>query len=657
MNLLSTIKTLITFLVLLGITSSTVFGQTPPSNLNGADLRVWLKANFYDGQHTSLGYSDARRKMYNHIDNKNNEITGVYGGYVQSWQAGGTGTNPAPINCEHVVPQSSFGKSEPMRSDIHHLFPTYGTWNSVRSNHPFGDIPDQNTTKWMIDTNQSTSIPSSNINSYSEYANSVFEPREDIKGNVARAVFYFYTMYPAEIGNMANVGDINLLYQWHLADPVDAAEVARNTAIVSFQGSHNPYVEQPDLLARAWGFSTGGGGGTPTTPTYCESKSTNAAGGWIGGITIGTFSNTSTGNVYTDNTATTIDVNTGNTAITLTPAFSGSSYNEYWKIWIDLNEDGDFEDADELVYDAGAVSKVAQSGTIVIPASADGVTTRMRVSMKYNGAPTSCETFTYGEVEDYTVAIGTSSGTTPAPAPSSYCSSKGASVADEYISRVRVGTIDNSSGSSNGYTDFTSLTTQMTVGSPYTITINPTWTGVVYNEGYAVWIDFNRDGDFSDANERVYSRSATNSTGVTGSFTIPNGVSLGYTRMRVSMKYNGIPTECENFSYGEVEDYIVELQAGGNARIETNEPSRTNIESVAQLDVSVYPNPAKDKLTVRIDANSADYRILDMSGKILKQGAIQSQELNVNLTNFQQGLYILLINNGEQVITKKFIKQ
>lgn len=147
----------------------------------------------------------------------------------------------------------------------------------------------------------------------------------------------------------------------------------------------------------------------------------------------------------------------------------------------------------------------------------------------------------------------------------SYCESKGNSVADEYIGRVVLGDINNNSGPNGGYGNFTSLTTDLAKGSSNAITITPVWTGTIYNEGYAVWIDYNKDGDFGDAGEMVWSRSASKTTPVSGSFTVPASAATGATRMRVSMKYNAIPTSCETFSYGEVEDYSVNITAGGGS--------------------------------------------------------------------------------------------
>ncbi|MEP4091316.1 reprolysin-like metallopeptidase [Reichenbachiella sp.] len=152
-----------------------------------------------------------------------------------------------------------------------------------------------------------------------------------------------------------------------------------------------------------------------------------------------------------------------------------------------------------------------------------------------------------------------------------YCASNGNNTSDEYIGRVQLGAIDNSTGAgSGGYSDHTSISTTLTIGDANTITITPTWTGTVYNEGYSVWVDYNQDGDFGDSGEQVWSASASQTTPVAGSFTAPATATVGNTRMRVSMKYNGVPTSCESFDYGEVEDYTVNIQ---NSTPDTEAPS------------------------------------------------------------------------------------
>ncbi|TYA94738.1 choice-of-anchor D domain-containing protein [Seonamhaeicola marinus] len=147
----------------------------------------------------------------------------------------------------------------------------------------------------------------------------------------------------------------------------------------------------------------------------------------------------------------------------------------------------------------------------------------------------------------------------------SYCSSNGDSTGGEYINRVQLNTLDNTpagSGAgttSTGYSDFTALSTDLTINSNYTITVSPFWSSTNWSEAYSVWIDYNQDGDFTDSGEQVWSLSATSSPSVSGSFTIPATALTGSTRMRVSMRYNTIPSSCGNFNFGEVEDYTVNI--------------------------------------------------------------------------------------------------
>ncbi|REH56478.1 putative secreted protein (Por secretion system target) [Tenacibaculum gallaicum] len=150
------------------------------------------------------------------------------------------------------------------------------------------------------------------------------------------------------------------------------------------------------------------------------------------------------------------------------------------------------------------------------------------------------------------------------PCVITYCDSNGKSVNDEFISNVQLNTINNSSsGSNGGYADYTStVSTSLSKGGDYSITITPSWSSTIYSEGYSVWIDYNQDGDFTDSGEQVWSKTASKDTSVTGEFTVPNSVISGETRMRVSMKYNGIATACESFSYGEVEDYKIVIGSG-----------------------------------------------------------------------------------------------
>jgi PKD repeat protein len=145
---------------------------------------------------------------------------------------------------------------------------------------------------------------------------------------------------------------------------------------------------------------------TNSGTTYCVSKGSNTSKEWIQSVAVGSNPTVVSGNNsgYKDNTGINLTLSSGSSVnITLTPGFPVKSRAEYWRVWIDYNADGDFLDSGELVFSANAL-KIAAAGTITIPSGLTGQT-RMRVSMQYNAAPTSCQLFTFGEVEDYTVSF------------------------------------------------------------------------------------------------------------------------------------------------------------------------------------------------------------------------------------------------------------
>ncbi len=140
-----------------------------------------------------------------------------------------------------------------------------------------------------------------------------------------------------------------------------------------------------------------------------------------------------------------------------------------------------------------------------------------------------------------------------------YCASQGNNYSYEWISDVVVGPMSNSSGAA-GYTDFTGITANLTAGGTFSVSLTPDFSSTVYTEYWKIWIDYNRDGDFDDSGEEVFSDTSTST--VTGSFTVPSSAAGITTRMRVSMKWDAVQTPCEAFSYGEVEDYTVSISGG-----------------------------------------------------------------------------------------------
>jgi chitodextrinase len=226
-----------------------------------------------------------------------------------------------------------------------------------------------------------------------------------------------------------------------------------------------------------------------------------------------------------------------------------------------------------------------------------------------------------------------------------YCASQGNTVTDEKIGRVQFSTINNPSTGGTGYTNFTSISANASRSTAYTITVTPQWTSTVYPEGYGVWIDYNQDGDFADAGEQVWTKAASTSTPVSGTFTIPATASLGATRMRVSMKYNGIPASCGSFTYGQVEDYTVNIVS--TVREANDTPA---------LSFNVFPNPVTgNELNISNVEDNSSYRIMNMLGQELGKGKILNGAVPVSQIN--AGTYLLEVTAKGQTAVKRFIKQ
>jgi hypothetical protein len=149
----------------------------------------------------------------------------------------------------------------------------------------------------------------------------------------------------------------------------------------------------------------------------------------------------------------------------------------------------------------------------------------------------------------------TACGAPPPPPPPAYCGANGSNSSYEWINKVVLGSINNTSGNNSGYGNYTSLSTNLTAGSTYTINLTPGFSGSAYLEYWRVWVDYNNDLDWNDTGEQV--ASGTGSSVVNLSFTVPSGTTAGTKRMRIAMKFGGYASSCGTFTYGEVEDYNV----------------------------------------------------------------------------------------------------
>lgn len=160
------------------------------------------------------------------------------------------------MNTEHAYPQAKGAADGNPRSDMHHLFPARIPVNEARGNSPFAEIPDAQTQKWFYKAQILLSTPAQNKDLYSEFKAGVFEPRESVKGDLARAVFYFYTMYRAQ-ADAADpayfAGQRATLCQWHDQDPADSAELIKTWRIAPYQEHKpNPYILDCSLARRVY---------------------------------------------------------------------------------------------------------------------------------------------------------------------------------------------------------------------------------------------------------------------------------------------------------------------------------------------------------------------------------------------------------------------
>lgn len=197
-------------------------------------------------RHNVVGYKVARnfvtRDFYvRQVANGSYVVDDVYCDMTRPASKNGGGN---AVNVEHTWPQSKFNRGfadEMQKSDLHHLFPTDPYINMIRGNHIFGEV----------DTDeQHLDCKGPRFGLGTAGAQEVFEPPQNHKGNVARALFYFAVRYDLTIGK----AEEQILRKWNVEDPVDAEEMDRNNKIFELQHNRNPFIDFPELADRISDF-------------------------------------------------------------------------------------------------------------------------------------------------------------------------------------------------------------------------------------------------------------------------------------------------------------------------------------------------------------------------------------------------------------------
>lgn len=232
--------------------------------------------------------------------------------------------------------------------------------------------------------------------------------------------------------------------------------------------------------------------------------------------------------------------------------------------------------------------------------------------------------------------------------PISYCTLEGKIASQEWIDYIEIGGIENQSGTSNGYQDFTSKVATLNLGSN-NLVFRAGYDGPQLLEHWKVFIDYNQDGNFSPEEIAVsILEKAVQNTSTR--FVVPNNARLGKTRMRIAMTYNFSNESCGVEPYGEVEDYTVNItnsSSGKSDREYTNE----------QASFFISPNPVIDGIA-QLSLNNitnANYLIINNYGAVVKQGNISAPSKQINVQNLPTGIYLIQIELPTQQLTERMI--
>jgi hypothetical protein len=249
----------------------------------------------------------------------------------------------------------------------------------------------------------------------------------------------------------------------------------------------------------------------------------------------------------------------------------------------------------------------------------------------------------------------------------SYCSVGVTFPGDTDIGNVTINNLNNGVGTptlnnptaTGQYTDLTGTVAPLILvpDSSYAISVTQITGGSFYYAAYLnVFIDWNRNGLFTDPGERVFNAGPTSQTSPTlsGTIAVPNNASLGFSRMRVMLDEAGSATSgpCTTFSYGEVEDYLVEI---------TTNPLGIAPDKNGPV-AAMYPNPAQDRVLIQLKPNSRAQRIelLDIAGKTLVTQSVVGVEqslVDFDLTKVPAGAYFVRVVAEDGISQRKLIKQ
>ncbi|HQV75151.1 MAG TPA: GEVED domain-containing protein [Flavobacteriales bacterium] len=229
-----------------------------------------------------------------------------------------------------------------------------------------------------------------------------------------------------------------------------------------------------------------------------------------------------------------------------------------------------------------------------------------------------------------------------------YCLA-GSDACDEFVAQFTFQEVDNITDCTGGYSDHTDMVATVMQGQSLAVTVlngPPAYDG----DQCTIWVDWNQDESFLDANE-VYTLTTVDPfTTFTGTIDVPLDASVGSTRLRVRIMYTGTPDPCGSAEYGEVEDYTVDVMLFNG------------IEELAASDIRLFPNPGTGIFTLRALNTSglSTIEVFDVTGRTVYN---EQSQLNkgadhvMDLTGLTAGNYNVRVTaNGVRTTQRLVIK-
>ncbi|TDY11857.1 endonuclease [Meridianimaribacter flavus] len=588
-----------------------------------------IPAGYYDSA-TGTGYT-LKTQLHNIIDNHNDQGYNAMDGFIASYDLDNyyetgsntildpysenpTGSDPytfSPVsdecgnysgegdcyNKEHVIPQSVFSQNTPMRSDAHHLLPTDGRVNGFRNNYPFGVVDNSQlvSQEGISNPTQNGSKLGGNLNSgYSAgYTNTVFEPIDEFKGDIARIYFYFVTRYEDQIsswgsyamfdGSSDKVLDdpfLSILLTWHQMDPVSQKEIDRNNNIYyNHQSNRNPFVDHPEYVEMIWNI---------TPDTEAPSTPTNLMVTNEGSTTISLDWTASTDNigvtaydVYVDGVYNMTVTTNSATVVNLTPETTYSFY---------------------VIAKDAAGNESSQSNSVNGTTTEAGANGDECASEDFEDMPANSSQYTD---RTWTGDSGTWNATEART--------------DQTIEGSRAILIDY-----RGTTDGASLT-------------SPTLSGGI--------------GSFTITTQRIFSGSdGTLNVMVNGNLagTIPYSDTVQTTTITDINVDGNVTVVIEDNNSGDARVGMDNLSWTCYSSLSLPENS---IEAI-----SIYPNPVKNSLNIKLNSQiETQIDMFNVLGKHVLSKVITNSS-TINTEQLSTGVYILRIKQGNSTLSKKLIK-